>query len=54
MRESCSCGAAIHVIGYRKALLWRATHLHNDDVAVIEQTTETRIPVGFTRAKEED
>jgi hypothetical protein len=54
MRESCSCGAAIHVIGYRKALVWRATHLHNADETVIEQTTETSLPVGFTIEQEED
>ena len=54
MRESCSCGAAIHVIGYRKALVWRATHLHNADETVIDQIAETSIPVGFTRVEEEE
>lgn len=53
MRESCSCGAAIDVIGHRKALLWRATHLHEPGNAVTEQTSATALPVGFTRADEE-
>lgn len=53
MRESCSCGAAIHVIGYRKVVAWRATHLHNVDDRVLENMTETSIPIGFTRAEEE-
>ena len=29
MRESCSCGAAIHTLSYRRILHWRATHKCN-------------------------
>ena len=45
MRESCSCGAAIHVIGYRRAREWRDTHKHETET-VLELETNT-YPVGF-------
>lgn len=48
MRESCSCGAAIHTLHYKRALVWRVTHLHGDtDTEVVELDSETQV-IGFT------
>lgn len=49
MRESCSCGAAIHTISYRRAVEWRFTHQHLVTETLSELTSDTKvIPVGFT------
>lgn len=53
MRESCSCGAGIHTIHYRRVLTWRLTHLHGDpEVHDIE--SETSFPTGFTIEAEDE
>lgn len=52
MRESCSCGAAIHTLFYKRALTWRLTHLH-----AAEETHELlsdTYPVGFTIPADEE
>lgn len=57
MRESCSCGAGIHTIFYKRALTWRLTHLHSEtEVHDLDSQTELSLPVGFhaNPAEEED
>lgn len=52
MRESCSCGAGIHTLFYKRALVWRVTHLHTDsDTEVVELDSQTQV-VGFTLNEE--
>jgi hypothetical protein len=52
MRESCSCGAAIHTLQYKRALMWRVTHKHTDsDTEVVELDSDTQI-IGFTLNEE--
>lgn len=47
MRESCSCGAGIYTISYRRVLVWRLTHKHGE-VEIHELDSTTSIPTGFT------
>lgn len=53
MRESCSCGAAIHVFGYKRAQDWRATHRH-DGNDLVELDTNTDFPIGFRLEADEE
>lgn len=53
MRESCSCGAAIHTLSYKAALLWRYSHQHvAGDITELE--SETSFPTGFTVELEDE
>jgi hypothetical protein len=47
MRESCSCGAAIHTLFYKRAITWRLTHLHGE-AEHVDLESETQV-IGFTR-----
>lgn len=48
MRESCSCGAAIQTLSYKRAVTWRLTHLHGDsEPEHVDLESETQI-IGFT------
>lgn len=48
MRESCSCGAAIHTLFYSRAITWRLTHLHSEAEAHdIDSETQVAQPIGF-------
>lgn len=48
MRESCSCGAAIHTLSYTRALQWRFTHQHGATEHIDLDGTEGTYPIGFT------
>lgn len=54
MRESCSCGAAVQTLSYRRVVTWRLTHYHDTDHDITELSTETSIPTGFTIPDEDD
>ncbi len=54
MRESCSCGAAVHVFSRRFAREWRYTHQHEPDLDAVDLHTRTEIPLGFTARDDED
>lgn len=55
MRESCSCGAAIHTLFYRRAVTWRLTHHHGE---LHDYQSDTQIadpqPIGFAIPAEEE
>lgn len=52
MRESCSCGAAIHVLSKNMAVEWRFTHRHGLDES--HDLTSDTFPVGFSIPAEEE
>lgn len=54
MRESCSCGAAIHTMGYRRVLTWRLTHRCEHPSILTELDSETSLAIGFQPNEPED
>jgi hypothetical protein len=53
MKESCSCGAAIQTISYKRAITWRLTHFHQTETEQVELESETSV-IGFTPNIEAD
>ena len=47
MRESCSCGAAIHTLFYTRALTWRLTHNCENAIDQAEVTSQVELATGF-------
>lgn len=56
MRESCSCGAAIHSLSYQRVKEWRRAHLHtpNNPAAELEAMIEEQDFTYYMAADEED
>lgn len=56
MRESCSCGAAVHSLSYKRVKEWRRAHIHTPDnpAAELEAMIEYHDLAEFLGADEEE